>query len=204
MNNFLSNGFTRGEVDRSVTPIPYGEQRVKIVKVWATDSHHKDSTKSNMKTAEELPEWKDATPQLAVTLQGIDPETGKSIGVVTTRFNAQGYLRWSELEEHGHNPDDYFAAGKDGYAVHEDSEMRVPSDFRTKQATNIMNEFLDACGIEEGTEFNNEDDWKANLINRELMVTVWRDTYEGKDTPKVKSPKALEVPAEEVTSTEDA
>ena len=199
MESFLNASFTRGEVDRSVTPIPYGEQRVKVVKVWATDSHHKDSTKSNMKTEDELPEWKDATPQLAVTLQGIDPETGKSIGVVTTRFNAYGYLRYTELEEHGHNPDDYFTAGADGYAVHLESEFRVYSEERTKQATNIMNEFLDACGIPEGTKFETEEDWKAKLIGCELMVTVYRDTYEGKDRAKVKAPKAIEVPAEEVT-----
>jgi len=190
MDKLFLAGFTRGEVDRNVTMLPYGDHDAKIVKIWVTDSQHKSSSDSDLKKAEELGAWRDPVKQLAVTFQGIDPDTGKPIGIITRRFQTTGYVKYEELEDLGYNPDDYFFSPQEGYAIHEQTLTRVVSEVRTKQALNILNEFLENAGVAEGTQLETQEQLEEALIGKMVHITVSRRTYDGKDRGEVTRIKA--------------
>jgi hypothetical protein len=189
MQSIFTN-FSRGEVVKDVVLLPYGDHKVVIHNIKLTSDIHLDLTEGKLKSADQRPEWVDETPQLAVTYKGIDPETGKVTGVITHRYNGLGYMRYSELTEAGLDPERYFAAGDEGYAVHEASRQRVPSDERTKQALNIVNQLCAAAGIPIGGQLE-------ELVGKELIITVYPRLYNGREIARVKNPRSLasEVPA---------
>lgn len=189
--NSIFDNFSRGEVVRDVVLLPFGEHKVVVHAIKLTDDLHMDLTEGKMKALDQRPEWLDPTPQLAVTYKGIDPTTGKVTGVITHRYNGLGYMRYSELAEAGLDPERYFASGPEGYAVHEASRQRVPSELRTKQALNIVNQLCAAAGIAIGGNLD-------ELVGKELMITVYPRQYAGREIARVKNPRAVgaKTPAE--------
>jgi len=196
MKSFL-NGFTRGEVNKNVVLLSYGKHHCKIVKAWETDSRHRSSSDSDLKTDNELGEWIDPTPQVAVMFQGIDPDTEKPTGVIIRRFNLKGYTRFEELDDE--LVKSCFQSGTESYAVHEVTHTRIASEERTMQAINIFNEFLDACGIPIGYTFEGDDPLEV-LIGKEINIVVDRKTYDGRNIPVVTKVEAVK---EEITDTEE-
>lgn len=182
----IFSNFTRGEVVRDVVLLPFGEHEVVIHSIKLTDDLHMDLTEGKMKAVADRPEWVDPTPQLAVTFKGIDPETGKVTGVITHRYNGLGYVRYPELGELGLDPDKYFASGTEGYAVHEASRQRIPSELRTKQALNIVNQLCAAAGLPLGAKLD-------DLVGKKLQITVYPRLYQGREIARVKNPRAVGV-----------
>lgn len=192
-NSIFGADFKRGEVKKDINLLPVGRHIV-IVHGYRELTDLDTDLSGHMKDDEDRPEWVDPTPQIAVTLKGYDPETGKITGVITDRFQGTGFVRHSELEAMGLNPDDYFASGPELYAVSEETRERVPSQLRTERAANIFNAFLEACGVEIGHHY-------SEMIGKILSVEVYEKAYEGKTNKRFKNPKAssVEVPLELLT-----
>lgn len=164
--------------------LPAGEHVVRIIRAEEVTSFQQFSGDEKIV----LPEWKDATPQLAITI--VSAEEGKS-GGLTHRFNGRGYLKMSELSKEQRESGAY--EDKSGYAcsLNEDGLLvREVSETHTKECANIINQFAGALGIKEGTKLGNA---LINAISDQVKfrVTVVNVPYQGKDQLRLSRFKAL-------------
>jgi hypothetical protein len=135
-----------------------------------------------------LPEWKDATPQLAITV--VSAEEGKS-GGLTHRFNGRGYVKMNELSKEQRESGQY--EEKEGYAcsLNEDSLLvREVSEQHTKECANIINQFAGALGIKEGTKLGKAL-LEAIANQTQFRVTVVNKPHLGKDQFRLERFKAV-------------
>ena len=132
--------------------------------------------------------WRDATPQVAITIVSAEP--GKT-GGMTHRFNLLGYIRYDELSDEQklekNKAKELVYENLDGYActVSEDGEMvRIVDDAKSAICDNILNQFAHAIGMSKDEEFIDEDGKLfANAIAEQtkFIVTVVNKPYHGKD-----------------------
>ncbi len=160
--NFQSGQF-ESNFSNETTVLGEGTHRVKISRVTVTDDTMKGLVNPIKKSDDELPEWKDVTEQLAVTMNNSD-------GVTTRRFNATGYVRYSELPENMRG--DYDELGSENYAVHKTKKVSIIDKNRTAQCENIINQFFYSCGLPEGSGI-------SDLLGCETMVTIKAKEYNG-------------------------
>jgi len=147
-----------------------GDHVVRPLSMRLTDA----DTKLDGSPKEKSRKWIDSHAQLAVTFGG-------KTGVLTNRFNSKGFIRYDELTT------EQIASGKftnaDGYAciTNKDGELvRCESVDRTTQCINILNKFAFALGIAEGEDLV-EAITRAIAEKSELVISVKREVYEGKD-----------------------
>lgn len=154
--------------------LPTGEHVVRIIRMEETDSFSQFNGEAKLK----LPAWKDATPQLAITV--VAAEEDKS-GGLTHRFNGRGYVRYDDLSDKQKKSGDY--EDHDGYActLNEDGLLvRIISEENTKSCANILNQFAAAVGIKEGTSLEKGLS-KAIADQSQLRTTIINEPYEGRD-----------------------
>jgi hypothetical protein len=160
-----------------------GEHELRITRVEFVNSFEK----YNHQPKDKEFEWKDAVPQMAVTV--VAAEKGKS-GGLTHRFNGLGYMKWDDPEITDKMRKT--ALNKSGYYCITDEEgdiVRVPSEKRSQQCKNIMNQFALALGIKEGDNLiEGINDAIAN--QKTFRATVINDPYMGKDQLKLAGFKA--------------
>lgn len=143
-----------------------------------------------MKTAEELKasgvDWADSHEQLGVTFS----KAGS--GMVTTRLNTVGFVRYADLSE----TDGFFAStGDEGYAIDEKTNERVISKKNQAIALDIMNQlFANAETLNEDGEWKPlcEFDEDGNptsevgiedLLKCRVSIEVIDKKYKGKGVP---------------------
>jgi hypothetical protein len=156
-----------------------GEHIVRMIRAEEVTSFQQFNGDDKLK----LPEWKDATPQLAITI--VAAEDGKS-GGLTHRFNGRGYVKMSELSKEQRESGNY--EDQEGYAcsLNEDGLLvREVSEAHTKECANIINSFALALGA---TDAEIKKGLKLEpLINRAITdqvkfrVTVVNKPHLGKD-----------------------
>lgn len=142
LENFRSSAHVSNYPKGQTNILGVGTFDLKVSDVYLTNDHKKSL--KNPVDKEVLPEWKDATQQMAVVFWHKE-------GVTVRRFNANGFVRYSELEEGQRK--DFDELGTEGYAVHKKSKTRVIDEVRTASAINIINQFFDACGLAEGSSY---------------------------------------------------
>lgn len=171
--------------------LPAGEHIVRMIRAEEVTSFQQFSGDEKVK----LPDWKDATPQLAITV--VSAEEGKS-GGLTHRFNGRGYVKMSELSKEQRESGEY--EDKQGYAcsLNEDNLLvREVSEQHTKECANIINQFAGAIGIKEGSKLGKALA-QAIADQTTFRVTVVNVPYEGKDQLRLTRFKALSaVPVKE-------
>lgn len=151
-----------------------GEQIVRLLRIEEMNSFQQ----YNGQPKDELPEWQNATPQLAVTV--VAAEEGKN-GGLTHRFNGCGFDKYDELTEKQIKSGKYVNVG--GYACYKDGDgdlVRQESEENTKACENIMNQFAAALQIEEDSDLY-EGLEQAIADQTPFRVTVTNDPYDGKD-----------------------
>lgn len=154
--------------------LPVGEHVVRIVRMEETSSFQQ----FNGTQKDELPPWKDAEPQLAITF--VSAEEGKT-GGITHRFNGLGYTKFDELSAEDKKSGDY--EDHKGYActLNEDGLLvRVRNEKRTKACENILNQLAGSLGIKEGTSLGTGLQ-TAIADQTKLVITVTNDPFEGRD-----------------------
>lgn len=153
-----------------------GDHTVRLASYKATDSFHNyDGT-----LKENLPEYKNSTEQLAITVVAVGGRGG-----LTHRLNLDGYLRMSELS------DKEIKSGKfvdiDGYACAKDPKsgdiIRLTDETRTKTCEGIMDQFFAAIGLPVGSGIDELDQAIAN--KNEFVVKVTKEEYDGKDQYRI-------------------
>lgn len=166
-----------------------GNHRVRLVKYEETSSFMKLSGDPK----DNLPEWKDPTPQLAITVVAVTK--GKS-GGMTHRLNGLGYKKYSELTNEELESGDY--SDSHGYAVSADAEgdpVREVSDEHSKECNNIMNQFAAALQIPVGSKLEKGLD-KAIADKLEFDIVVVNEPYEGRDQLRISRFKAVKAKVE--------
>jgi hypothetical protein len=151
-----------------------GEHIVRLLRIEPLNSFQQ----YNGQPKDELPEWANATPQLAATV--VAAEEGKN-GGLTHRFNGCGYRKYDELSEKEIKSGKY--ENIEGYACHKDADgdiVREEDPDRTQSCANIINQFAAAMRIEEGEELMPALE-KAIQDQVLFRVTVINDPYDGKD-----------------------
>ena len=132
-----------------------------------------------MKAAENLPVWKDPTIQLAVYFEG-EHHNG-----ATRRFSRYGYWTYDDmLVANAEEAAKCEKQGEQGYAVYKEDGIRAISPDKTQKASLILNRFLSAAGIPEGTKGS---DLPALLIGKELKVLVAKKIYNEKEMFEITS-----------------
>jgi hypothetical protein len=164
--------------------LPAGEHVVRMIRAEEVTSFQQFSGDEKVK----LPDWKDATPQLAITV--VAAEEGKS-GGLTHRFNGRGYVKMSELSAEQRASGTY--EDHDGYAcsLNEDGLLvREVSEKHTKECANIINQFAGALGIKEGSKLGKAI---ATAIADQVTfrVLVVNKPYQGKDQLRLERFKAM-------------
>ena len=143
------NVLTPGRYDLLVTGVVFTNDRIRSIR--------------NPQLKDNLPEWKDVTDQLAVTFVDKD-----HTGVITNRFNAFGFVRYSEIEES--QREGIIPLGDEGYAVQESTMTRIKDETRTDACKNIINQFFEAAGLPEGSS-------PKDLVNKKVSGEVSERTY---------------------------
>jgi len=164
--------------------LPAGEHVVRMIRAEMVTSFQQFSGDEKLV----LPEWKDATPQLAITI--VSAEEGKS-GGLTHRFNGRGYVKMNELSKEQRESGDY--EDKQGYACSLNADgilVREVSEQHTKECANIINQFASALGAKEGTKLGKA---LATAIADQVKfrVTVVNVPYQGKDQLRLTRFKAM-------------
>lgn len=151
-----------------------GEQIVRLLRIEEMNSFQQ----YNGTPKDELPEWQNATPQLAVTV--VAAEEGKN-GGLTHRFNGCGFEKYDDLTDKQIKSGKYVNVG--GYACYKDGDddlVRLESEENTKACANIMNQFAAALQIEEEMELI-EGLQQAIADQIPFRVTVTNEPHNGKD-----------------------
>jgi len=168
-----------------------GEHIVKLIRAEETDSFTQFNGEAKLTSTV----WRDATPQLAVTV--VAAEKGKS-GGLTHRLNGRGYRKYAELNDAEKKSGAY--EDIDGYAcsLNEDGIMvREESDTHSKECANIISQFAYAIGGKEGDKLG--DVIKNAIANQTAFkVTVTDIPYQGKSQLRITKFKALPVAVEAV------
>lgn len=154
--------------------LPEGEHVVRLLRVEPLNSFQQ----YNGSPKDELPDWANATPQLAVTV--VASEEGKN-GGMTHRFNGCGYRKYADLSEKEIKDGKYENIG--GYACYKDKDddiVREESEENTNSCSNIINQFASALQIEEGNELMPALE-EAIQNQVAFRVTVTNEPYDGKD-----------------------
>ena len=164
--------------------LPAGEHVVRMIRAEEVTSFQQFSGDEKVK----LPDWKDATPQLAITV--VAAEEGKS-GGLTHRFNGRGYVKMSELSAEQRASGTY--EDHDGYACSLNDDgllVREVSEKHTKECANIINQFAGALGIKEGAKLGKAI---ATAIADQVTfrVLVVNKPYQGKDQLRLERFKAM-------------
>lgn len=164
-----------------------GVNIVRILRIEETDSF--SQFKGTVK--DELPEWSDPTPQLAITF--VSAEKGKS-GGITHRYNGKGNKKYDDLT------DAEIASGKfenvRGYACvynKQNQLVRVEDPEKTQMCANIINQLATALRIEESDEEGALMEGLENARIEEtcVQITVVNEQYNGKDQYRVTKPKMV-------------
>jgi hypothetical protein len=154
--------------------LPLGTHAVRLIRYEEVNSFQQYNGDEKLK----LPAWKDATPQLAITV--VAAGDGKS-GGMTHRFNGRGYVKMNELTDKQRKSGKY--EDQQGYAcsLNDDNLLvREVSEQHTKECANIINQFAGALGVKEGSKLGNALD-KAIEAKIKFSVTVVNEPYEGAD-----------------------
>jgi hypothetical protein len=160
-----------------------GEHVVRIIRAEEITSFQQFNGEEKPK----LPAWKDATPQLAITV--VSAEEGKS-GGLTHRFNGRGYVKYDELSDEQKASGEWEDHG--GYACSlndDDILVREESEADTKDCANIINQFASSLGIKEGTKLG-KGIAIAIAEQTKFRVTVVNEPYKGKDQLRLSRFKA--------------
>lgn len=181
MSNFFKSFKTEKPAFQSLTE---GSHLVRISRVELITSFQKYDGSPK----EKLPEWQNATPQLAVTV--IAAEDGKS-GAMTHRFNGCGFIKYDDLTTK------QVKSGKfeeiNGYACYVDKDndtIRLESEEKTIACQNILNQFAAALQIKEGSDLMEA---LAVVIAEQttFRADVTKEDYEGKDQYRLAKFKAV-------------
>lgn len=166
-----------------------GEHLLRVIRVEKLNSFQQ----YNGKPKENLPDYANACPQMAVTV--VTAEEGKS-GGMTFRLNRVGFVKFDELSDKGKKEHEEI----DGWACYKDEDgdiVRRIAPERTKSCENIMNQFASALQIPEGTKFS---EGIEGAIENQIVFrgTVVNEPYEGRDQLRLTRFRAVtvEVPAE--------
>lgn len=167
-----------------------GEHVVRLIRAEEVTSFQQFNGDEKIK----LPDWKDATPQLAVTV--VAAEEGKS-GGLTHRFNGRGYVKMSELSPEQRASGEY--EDKQGYAcsLNEDGLLvREISPAHTKECANILNQFAAALGIKPSVKDKPETYLGAQLLacianGTQFRVTIVNKPHLGKDQFRIERVKSM-------------
>jgi hypothetical protein len=183
-------------VSENVSLLPFeqlvpGWHKVSVAMVVFTDDRFKGLRNPVMKSAEELPKWKDPTFQLAVYFEG---ENRKG---ATRRFSRHGYFTYDEILKAAPNlAAECTPMGEQGYAVDNNSGVRLISDEKTAKAELILKRFLTAAGVPEGTKGSALGEI---LHGKELQIEIGAKLYNGKTYTEVINFASLDTPAAELT-----
>jgi hypothetical protein len=164
--------------------LPAGEHVVRMIRAEEVTSFQQFNGDEKIK----LPDWKDATPQLAVTV--VAAEEGKS-GGLTHRFNGRGYVKMSELSKEQRESGTY--EDHEGYACSLNDDgllVREVSEQHTKECANIINQFAGALGIKENTKLG-KGIAQAIADQVKFRVTVVNKPHNGKDQLRLERFKAI-------------
>ena len=160
----------------SFTQLPEGKQLIKLVAAILLNSFlNHDGTE---KPADKRKGWMDSTPQLAITVIGVDNKGG-----MTHRLNGLGYKTYDSLTEK------QLKSGKfeniEGYAcqIVDGNLVRIVDDAKTEQCKNILNELFSALGLEEGSGV--EELKAAAAVQTPFIATVVKDIYQDKENYKL-------------------
>ncbi len=165
-NNYQSKKHVSNFPEGQTNVLGAGNYDLKIVSVHITDDQHIGLKSPKLK--EVLPEWKDATPQVAVVFWHKN-------GVTTRRFNGHGFVRFADIAEAEQHL--YDELGIAGYAVSKETGTRVISKKNTESCENILNQFFDACKLPEGSVLE-------DLPNCMVNVTIEHNDEYGNDDVK--------------------
>jgi len=156
------------------TKLPEGDSTVRIIRAEGLTSFQKYDGSPK----DELPEWKDSGPQLAITV--VASEEGKN-GGLTHRFNALGYKRFDELSAKEHEGGKYENIGGYACTANKAGDMvRVIDKDRTQSCKNILNQFAAAAQIPIGESLM-DGIAKAIADKTNMRVTVTNKDFDGKD-----------------------
>lgn len=160
-----------------------GTFNVRLVAVKETDSaHNYDGT-----LKEHLPEYVDVTEQLAITVVSTEGKGG-----MTHRLNAEGYVKFADLSDEEIKSKKFFAVGDYACAKNKAGKLeRIPDEKRTASCDNIMDQFMAATGLPEGSSIEDLD--LAIQNKNEFQVVVINDEYDGKDQFRIKAFKKAAV-----------
>jgi len=154
--------------------LPEGDSRVRVIRAEILNSFQK----FNGSPKDELPQWKNATPQLAITV--VASEKGKN-GGLTHRFNGCGYEKYDELSQKQMESGDF--ENIDGYACKKDKDgdiVRIVSKERTESCNNIINQF--AAAMQLPVDSNLMDGVNRAIAEKtEVNVTVVNKPFDGRD-----------------------
>jgi hypothetical protein len=155
--------------------LPEGKQRVAIVGVIMTNSAlNHDGTP---KAADKKKPWDDTTPQMAITVIGVDNKGG-----MTHRLNGLGFKKYSALSKEQVKSGKY--SDLEGYACQEvnGKTVRTIDAENTELCKSILNELYNALGLIDATF---EDLQAAAKSRTEFLATVTIDPYQGKENYKL-------------------
>lgn len=188
MDFFLSKKVERPQFNL----LAAGEHVVRLIRAEETDSF----SQFNGEAKGKVTAWKDATPQLAITV--VAAEKGKS-GGLTHRLNGLGYTKWNQLSDAQKESGDYEEQGGYACALNEDGILvREVSPEATKACNNILNQFAAAIGAKEGESLG---DAIAKAIAQEtpFRVTIINDEYNEKEQLRMQRFKAVAASVPELT-----
>jgi hypothetical protein len=188
MDFFLSKKVERPQFNL----LAAGEHVVRLIRAEETDSFSQFNGEPKSKETA----WKDATPQLAITV--VAAEKGKS-GGLTHRLNGLGYVKDKDLSDAQRESGDYQIEGGYACTLNEDGILvREVSPDATKACNNILNQFASAIGAKEG---ENLGDAIQRAIAQEtpFRVTIVNDEYQEKEQLRMQRFKAVAAAVPELT-----
>lgn len=169
-----------------------GEHIVRLIRYEETDSF----SQFNGEAKSKVTAWKDATPQLAITV--VAAEKGKS-GGLTHRFNGLGYVKTKDLNDEQRESGAYEDEGGYACTLNEDGILvREVSPEATKACNNILNQFAAAIKAKEGESLGDSMD-RAIAQEIPFRITVVNDEYEGKEQLRMQRFKAVAAEVPELT-----
>lgn len=154
-----------------------GTHNVRLVSIKETNS----SLNYDGSLKEKLPEYVDTTEQLAITVVSTEGKGG-----MTHRLNAEGFVKFDELTDEEIRSKKF--TNVNGYACAKNKAgklQRVPDPKKTQACDNIMDQFMAATGLPEGSTLQDLDTVIENKT--EFQVVVVNDEHEGKDQYRIKS-----------------